>query len=116
MKYLLLFCLVTSLAVKAQQVKTVSPDGAIQLSVILNQNGNITYSLNYKSRPVILQSTLGMKFKEPAVNLQQFKLLKIDSSAYDETWNTVWGEYRSIRDHHKELVFHLEEKNGSGTN
>jgi hypothetical protein len=113
MKYLLLFCLVTSLAVKAQQVKTVSPDGAIQLSVILNQNGNITYSLNYKSRPVILQSTLGMKFKKPAVNLQQFKLLKIDSSAYDETWNTVWGEYRSIRDHHKELVFYLEEKNGS---
>ena len=114
MKYLLLFCLVTSLAVKAQQVKTISPDGAIQLSVTLNQNGNITYSVNYKSQQVILPSILGIKFKEPVVNLQQFKLLKIDSSAYDQTWNTVWGEYHSIRDHHKELVFHLEEKNGSG--
>jgi len=94
MKYLLLFCLVTSLAVRAQQVKTVSPDGTIQLSVILNQSGNFSYSVNFKSRPVIQPSVLGMKLKEPAVNLQQFKLVKIDSSAYDQTWNTVCVEYR----------------------
>ena len=114
MKYLLLLCVVTSAAVKAQHLKTTSPDGAIQLSVNFTPDGNVTYSVNYKSRAVILPSGLGIKFKEPAVNLRQFKLINIDSSTYDQTWNTVWGEYRSIRDHHKELVLHLEEKNGSG--
>src|SRR5215203_3920219 len=114
MKYLLLLCVVTSAAVKAQHLKTTSPDGAIQLSVNFTPDGNVTYSVNYKSRAVILPSGLGIKFKEPAVNLRQFKLINTDSSTYDQTWNTVWGEYRSIRDHHKELVLHLEEKNGSG--
>jgi len=114
MKFLLLLSLVTSLVVNAQQFTTKSPDGTIQLLANLSPDGNVTYSVNYNSRAVILPSSLGIKFKEPAVNLQQFKLVKVDTSNYDETWNTVWGEYRSIRDHHNELVMQLEEKNGSG--
>jgi glucan 1,4-alpha-glucosidase len=59
---------------------------------------------------VILPSSLGMKLKEPAVNLNRFNLIKIDSAVYDQTWQTVWGEYSSIRDHHKELRLHLQQK------
>lgn len=114
MKFFLLLSVITTLAAKAQQFTIASPDRTIQLVANLSANGNISYSVNYKARAVILPSALGMKFKEPAVNLQQFRLIKVDSSAYDQTWNPVWGEYRSIRDHHKQLIFSLAEKNGSG--
>ena len=114
MKYLLVFFTTICLASNAQQFTTTSPDGNIRLTTGLSANGDFTYTVNYKTHTVILPSSLGMKFKEPAVNLNQFKLVKVDSSTYDQTWNTVWGEYSSIRDHHKEIRLQLEDKNGSG--
>ncbi len=114
MKYLLAFFTVIGLTVHAQEFKTVSPDGNILLGINLSENGNISYTVNYKSHVVMLPSFLGMKLKEPEVNLNQFKLIQVDSSVYDQTWKTVWGEYSSIRDHHKEIRLHLEDRNGSG--
>jgi len=114
MKYLLAAFTTICFVVNAQQFATSSPDGNIRLAVNLSANGDFTYAVNYKTHSVILPSSLAIKLKEPAVNLNQFKLVKVDSSTYDETWNTVWGEYSSIRDHHKEMRVQLEDKNGSG--
>jgi glucan 1,4-alpha-glucosidase len=114
MKYLLAAFTTICFAAHAQQFTTLSPGGNIRLTVNLSANGEINYVVNYKTYPVILSSSLGMKLKEPAVNLNQFKLAKVDSSTYDQTWNTVWGEYRSIRDNHKEIRLQLEDKTGSG--
>lgn len=114
MKYLLAFFTIISLTVHAQEFKTVSPDGNILLGINLSANGNISYTVNYKNHAVMLPSFMGMKLKEPEVNLNQFRLVQVDSSVYDQTWKTVWGEYSSIRDHHKEIRLHLEDKNGSG--
>ena len=114
MKNLLVLLTTIALTANAQQVTTTSPDGNIRLTTNVSGNGEFTYTVNYKTRAVILPSSLGMKFKEPAVNLNQFKLLRVDSSTYDQTWNTVWGEYSSIRDHHKEIRLQLEDKSGSG--
>lgn len=114
MKSLLVILTTICLAADAQQFTTFSPDGNIRLTTGLSATGDFTYAVNYKTHTVILPSSLGMKLKEPAVNLNQFKLVKIDSSTYDQTWNTVWGEYSSIRDNHKEIRLQLEDKNGSG--
>jgi hypothetical protein len=114
MKNLLVLLTTIALTANAQQFATTSPDGNIRLATGLSANGEFTYAVNYKTHVVILPSLLGMKLKEPAVNLNQFKLVKVDSSTYDQTWNTVWGEYSSIRDHHKEIRLQLEDKNGSG--
>jgi hypothetical protein len=114
MKNLLVLLTTIALTANAQQFTTTSPDGNIRLTTGLSASGEFTYTVNYKTYSVILPSLLGMKLKEPAVNLNQFKLVKVDSSIYDQTWNTVWGEYSSIRDHHKEIRLQLEDKNGSG--
>ena len=102
------------ISIYAQQITTSSPNGIVQLQVNLNTDGQLNYSVNYKSRPVILPSELAMKFKEPNVALNQFTLVKVDSLSFDETWKPVWGEYSSIRDHHKELKLSLRDKNASG--
>jgi hypothetical protein len=114
-KYLLVLLVFLCLQTYAQQsINLSSPDGNIQLSAGLYAGGELSYSITYKNRPVILPSGLSMKFKEPDVELKQFTLQAIDSSSHDETWKTVWGEYSSIRDLHKELKLTLQDKNGSG--
>jgi glucan 1,4-alpha-glucosidase len=114
MKNLLVLLTTIALTANAQQVSTTSPDGNIRLITNVSGNGEFTYTVNYKTHSVILSSSLGMKLKEPAVNLNQFRLIKLDSSTYDQTWNTVWGEYSSIRDNHKEIRLQLEDKSRSG--
>ena len=83
MKYLLLLFSITYFVANAQQFTAFSPDKNIRLSVNLPAGGEFTYSVNYKTHSVILPSSLGMKLKDPAVNLNQFKLVSVDSSTYD---------------------------------
>jgi hypothetical protein len=108
--YVLLFLLLAAFTVQAQQFKINSPDNDIQLAVNLSASGEVSYTVNYKNTPAILPSSLSMKLKEPDANLKRFTLVKIDSSLYDQTWQTIWGEYSSIRDNHKELRLHLQQK------
>lgn len=111
--FLLLFC-TTALLVQAQQtVNLSSPNGAIQLQLRTSVDGEVSYAVEYKNRPVILPSFLSMQLKEPAVNLKNFTVQKWDSSSFDQTWKPVWGEYSSIRDNHKQLVVSLKDKTGS---
>jgi hypothetical protein len=108
--YVLLFLLLSAFTAQAQQFKINSPDNDIQLAVNLSASGEVSYTVNYKNKPAILPSSLSMKLKEPDANLKRFTLVKIDSSLYDQTWQTIWGEYSSIRDNHKELRLHLQQK------
>jgi hypothetical protein len=108
--YVLLFLLLAAFTVQAQQFKINSPDNDIQLAVNLSASGEVSYTVNYKNKAAILPSSLSMKLKEPDANLKRFTLVKIDSSLYDQTWQTIWGEYSSIRDNHKELRLHLQQK------
>ncbi|MFL5811806.1 MAG: glycoside hydrolase family 97 protein [Flavisolibacter sp.] len=113
-KTFLAIIILLNMSAMSQTFKLASPDGNISLTVDLNSAGRLNYSLNYKNKPAILPSSLGIKFSEPNVNLQQFSLVKADSSVFDQTWKTVWGEYSSIRDHHKELRLNLADKGSSG--
>ena len=114
-KYLLLSLFFLCYQSYAQQtINIYSPDRNIKLGAGLTAGGELSYSVTYKNKAVILPSGLSLKFKEPAVELKQFTIQKIDSANHDETWKTVWGEYSSIRDLHKELKLSVKDKNGSG--
>ncbi|MCW3075220.1 MAG: glycoside hydrolase family 97 protein [Flaviaesturariibacter sp.] len=109
-------CLLLALSVavtKAQTITASSPNGAIRLTTELTSNGELSYIVTYKNRSVILPSALYLQFKEPAVALANFTLVKADSSRYDQTWKPVWGEYSSIRDQHRELKLQLKDRSGS---
>jgi glucan 1,4-alpha-glucosidase len=97
-----------------QTIHLGSPDGSIQINVIHQANGNLDYGVDYKGKPVITSSLLGMKLKNPETTLQQFDLKGVDSSAADETWKPVWGELSSIRNNYKQLVLQLLDRSGSG--
>jgi hypothetical protein len=97
-----------------QFINISSPDGAIRLGLQHPERGELLYQVSYKGKTVITPSGLGFRLKGPAALLMKFDILKIDSSAVDETWKPVWGEQSSIRNNYKEIRLQLSDVNGSG--
>lgn len=88
-----------------------SPDGNLVLNVDVTATGEPEYSLTFKDKEVIKPSKLGFVLKN-AENLQSgFTITGVDTLTVDETWQPVWGEESSIRNHYKEMLVHLDQKN-----
>src|SRR5688572_18048691 len=113
-KISVLLLLVSSYVLHAQKINIASPDGNLRLTVSTSAAGEVQYTVNYKNRPVIMPSTLGMTFKEPAVDLRRFTIISTDSATHNSTWEPVWGEYASIKDHHRQLRLSLKDKDKIG--
>jgi hypothetical protein len=111
--FLTLLLLTGTVMAGAQNMILRSPNGNVQLNVVMTSGGELSYAVQYKNQPVIQPSGLSMELKEPALALRQFTVQRIDSSTYDQTWQPVWGEYSRIRDHHKELRLSLKDRSGS---
>jgi len=116
MKKSILFLLGISLcfvSLAEQKNSISSPNGMITLSFYKNDNGNISYEMFFKNKSVIKPSALGFKFSKPDLVLNQFDIIKIDSSSFDESWKPVWGEQSLIRNNYHELSISLK-NNASG--
>lgn len=91
-----------------------SPDHQIRLTISLDAKGRFIYSAQYQGKPIIAGSSLGFDLATPAVHLNQFQLMSVDSSLTDETWEPVWGEQSQIRNHYKSLKLGLKDLGNSG--
>lgn len=100
-----------------------SPDGQLTVSFLTGPDGSIRYQLSRNGQTVIAPSALGFTLLNARTEHQEpdtgqldfttgFKLLSSTASEHDETWETVWGEERTIRNHYNELVLHLRHCNG----
>ncbi|WP_183562252.1 glycoside hydrolase family 97 protein [Mucilaginibacter sp. SP1R1] len=96
------------LFVKAQEIT--SPDKNLTLKFELKDNGVPTYQLSYKQRPVIKTSKLGLETKDVPSFLDGFTVTNTEQSTFDESWNPVWGEQKTIRNHYNELLVTLTQK------
>lgn len=104
---ILLICLLVFNALKAIELS--SPDGNLMLNVEVKE-GKVFYSLDYKQRPVVLESGLGLELKNDTDLMSGFTIAEVQNSAFDETWQPVWGEVKEIRDHYNELALTLKQK------
>ncbi|MGM9846951.1 MAG: glycoside hydrolase family 97 protein [Muribaculaceae bacterium] len=86
-----------------------SPDSNVCLTFDINENGVPIYSITYKSLPVINPSSLGIELNETNSLVNQFKILNVTTSDFDEVWQPVWGENRDIRNHYNELFVEMEQ-------
>lgn len=109
-KKLLLFLTIlsSSLMVQAQEIS--SPDKNLSLKFELNDAGAPTYQLKYKKKDVIKTSKLGLETKDVSSFLTGFTVAKTEQSSADESWNPVWGEQKTIRNHYNELLVTLTQK------
>ncbi|WP_273389827.1 glycoside hydrolase family 97 protein [Barnesiella viscericola] len=131
MKHLILAGAMVCIPLLSNAQQLVSPDGNLVMNFGLTSNGAPSYDLYYKGKPVIKTSTLGLELKKEDPNAQtDFQLSgpkKIDgleakanlmtgftvtdtqTSSFDETWTSVWGEESQIRNHYNELAVTLDQ-------
>ncbi len=115
--------------VLGQELK--SPDGNLSMKFTVQDDGVPVYSLRYKGKDVILPSRLGLELKrdkedapadfddfsgKEASDLDKktslydnFEVLSTETATFDETWEPVWGEVKTIRNHYNELAVTLNQ-------
>ena len=129
MKYILTIALLTLFNVlNAQTLK--SPDGRLEMTFRVSDDGTPSYSLKYEGMDVVLDSRLGYVLRgdvygktpenymhekyDPVDFASGFVLVDESRSSFDQTWEPVWGEESQIRNHYNELAVTLEKKNFKG--
>ena len=95
-----------------------SPNGNIELKFSVDNTGRPVYEMTYKGREVVKPSHLGLvlaKDKHASMGMDEqdlmdhFQIVKEETSAFDETWQPVWGETKDIRNQYNELAVTLEQ-------
>ncbi|MBQ0077085.1 MAG: glycoside hydrolase family 97 protein [Bacteroidales bacterium] len=92
-----------------------SPSGVLQLSFGISAKGEPQYSLGRQDEAVVLPSRLGFTLrKENSKSLDMFdRGFEVDTviyDAFDGSWETVWGEERTIRNNYREMLVRLVQK------
>lgn len=96
-----------------------SPDGKYNF-VFEQKDGRLTYRLAYAAKQVIeegelgvnidnhlVESAMGIPVDNSKVWTSGMEVIKVERTAKDDTWNPIYGENSSIRDHYNEMVIHL---------
>lgn len=98
-------CALTALcsALNAAEVLR-SPDGNIDVT-FQNEDGRLSYAVQFHGKEIISPSNLGLKAEAD----DTLEVLKISRSTFDETWETVWGNFSEIRNHYNEIQLKLGE-------
>ena len=84
------------------------------MSFDLTADGTPTYKMDYNNKPVIATSRLGLELKNQKSLLDGFKMERVSRSSFDETWQPVWGEQSSIRNHYNEMAVCLSQPDDNG--
>jgi len=110
MKKITLILLLLTFSAMSGFTQTIqSPSGNLSLSFKLNDAGEPVYQLSYKGKAVIKESKMGFEIKNQPTLLKGFTVLETKNSEKNETWNPVWGEVKTIRNHFKELAVTLQQ-------
>ncbi len=92
-----------------------SPDGNVALTFDVKdlgkQNNCLVYSVAYKSRPIVVDSGLGLALKDAPALDTGFNIISVTSSSNNNIYSPVYGERETIRDHYNQLVVELKESN-----
>ena len=99
---------------KIDVVETASPDGKIKVNFFLSEDGTAAYTVDYSKKRVIDTSYFGFEFQDALPFKENLEIINSYTSSFDETWETVWGEQRFIRNNYNELKVELREKAENG--
>ncbi len=91
-------------------LETSSPDEKIKINFFLSENGKAGYLIHYLEKKVVDTSFFGFDFQDKLPFKDNLEIINSYTSSFDETWETVWGEQRFIRNNYNELKIELKEK------
>ena len=108
-----LFQLILGIVLITQPVfgqRCLSPNKEISVAFSVNEKGAPKYQIQYKQKPVILESSMGFELVKDDNLMEEFKVLDVIYDTKDELWNPVWGEEREIRNHYNEMLVMLQQQ------
>jgi alpha-glucosidase len=73
-------------------------------------DGLPSYRVAHGDKIVLNQSDLGFVFKNQDSLYNHFEVLDVSETTFDESWEQVWGEKKSIRNNYRQLAVMLQEK------
>jgi hypothetical protein len=82
----------------------------VDFSFTIDAKGVPQYAVSYAKKQAVMPSALGFKLDQGISLTDNFKLLKADSVAVDNSWKPVWGEVAQIRNHYKQVTVHLAQQ------
>jgi glucan 1,4-alpha-glucosidase len=88
--------------------------GKVKLVFTLDQTGNPLYEVTYGSKSIIAPSRLGFALNTDSLFYTGFALMGTERKSFDQTWQTVWGETKEVRNHYEELTVHLRSQKTPG--
>lgn len=91
-----------------------SPDDEIVVNFFIGQKGQAGYLIEFKNKRVIDTSYFNFDFKDQNPFGENLEVVNSSASTLDETWETVWGEQRFVRNNYNELTIELKEKSETG--
>lgn len=97
---------INTFLLNAQQI--FSPDNNLQLIFKLVDSKPV-YLVNYKQKPIIKESTLGIDLTDQPDFIDGFTIEKTDTLTFYENWQPVWGEQSAITNYYKELKITLSQ-------
>ena len=80
-----------------------SPGHILNVDIMVNGDGNLSYDVKRMGRPVIAPSRLGFILTNAFKLDRHFALDSTITTAHDDTWEQPWGERRYVRNHYQEL-------------
>ena len=101
------------ISANGQQAETIAL-GKVKLSFVLDNKGTPVYEVSFADKAVILPSRLGFKLNVDSVFYTSFRITGTEKKSFDASWQPVWGETKSIRNHYQQLTVHLQSKQSPG--
>lgn len=93
------------LAIMLQSQTLVSPDGNLKMKFSV-ANGQPSYQLSFQNKEVIKTSKLGIEAEGVSLK-DHFQITDSTRASFDQSWNPVWGNYKTIRNQFNELCVEL---------
>ena len=88
--------------------------GQVKLTFALDTDGRPTYTVAYGKHVVVNASRLGLPLQDGPGFDGPLALAGSELKSVDDTWQPVWGEVKSIRNHYQQLTVHLRQPAAPG--
>lgn len=105
--------LLVALPAQAEQVATLSSPGKIvSVSLEVDGDGRVLYTVARAGQPIIARSRLGFLFTDAPKIERNLRFVSQSVRDEDGSWTQPWGEWETIRNHFRELRVRFQEKAG----
>jgi alpha-glucosidase len=98
---------------RAGNYRIASPDGNLVMEIgLAGSSRTLTYRIDYENKPVVVESKFGITCDDRAWD-HALTVVSTNSRQCDATWNPLYGERSTVRDHFNEMTLYLAREGGA---